>query len=104
MERFSKEECITIKEMKELLNNLGEEHDDDIIVLASDSEGNNYSPLLKGSYDIDSTYLPHLNSQWTGDLKIRKLTDELIGLGFTEEDLPEEGEENYGCIVLYPQN
>lgn len=99
---FDKNDCMTVKEMKHFLNDLGEEHEDDIIVLASTSEGMEYSPLLKGMCNVDSTFIPYKNSPWTGDLKIRKLTEELMELGFSEEDLAEEGEENYNCIVLYP--
>ena len=98
---FNKEDCMSVKEMKEFLNEIGEEHDNDIIVLSSISEGMEYSPLLKGMCNINSTFIPYKQS-WIGDLKIRKLTEDLIELGFDEDDLPEEGEENYNCIVLYP--
>jgi hypothetical protein len=59
--------------------------------MSKDGEGNYYSPL----YLIEECkYKAEYN-----DIYIKELTPELIGDGFTEEDLCEDGE---NAIVLYP--
>ena len=81
---------MTVKELKELLETC---HDDDIVIICKDGEGNSYSPLSEigeGSYEADST--------WSGEVGLRELTDEDIEQGYTEEDLLENG---VNAIVLY---
>ena len=68
---------------------------DDIVVMSKDGEGNSFSPLSdisKASYEADTT--------WSGDIGLRKLTDEDREQGYTEEDVG-QGED---CVVLWPTN
>ena len=82
-----------VKELKKLLNTF---QDSDIVIIAKDSEGNNFSPLC----DIEEGKYLAKNS-WSGDVGLRELTQELIDDGFREEDCFEDGE---NAIVLYPIN
>lgn len=82
-----------VKELKELLNQF---NDNDIVIIAKDSEGNGHSPLddiWEGKYKADST--------WFGEVGLRELTDELIESGYSEEDLLEDG---VNAIILCPIN
>jgi len=77
-----------VKELKELLNQCD---DEDIVILAKDGEGNEFSPLEElctGKYG-------------SGRVGLRGLNDELIEQGFSEEDVIEDGE---NAIILYPVN
>jgi len=81
-----------VKELKKILK----DHDDeDEVILSSDGEGNSCSPL-EGIEE--RVYVPHLESTY-----IRELTDELIKLGFSDEDLY-HGKYGFDAIVLYPVN
>lgn len=75
---------ITVKKLKEILE---KENDDDIIILSRDSEGNGFSPL-DGSYGVDN-YLPKDGYNY-GEIHIRKLTEQMLKDGYTEEDLGDE--------------
>ena len=84
---------MNVKELKEILN---EFDDNDLVVMSKDSEGNRYSPLFTTeeiSYAADST--------WSGEVGIRELTKEHIEIGYSEEDLVENG---VNAIALYPVN
>ena len=81
---------MTVKELKELLNSF---NDNDIIIMGQDSEGNGFSPLSaieKVSYEAEST--------WSGIVGIRELTPEHIEVGYSEDDLLENGVD---AIALY---
>lgn len=82
-----------VKELKELLK---EFNDNDIVIISKDSEGNRYSPLsdvAEASYEAETT--------WYREIGLRKLTEEDIKAGYTEEDVLENG---VNAIVLYPVN
>ncbi len=82
-----------VKELKKLLNQFD---DEDIVVMAKDSEGNSYSPLADiwdGKYKAECI--------WAGEVGLRELTTELIELGYSEEDILEDGE---NAIILCPTN
>jgi len=84
-----------VKELKKLLENC---NDEDMVVLSLDGEGNSYSPLdgiEERIYVPETTYL--------GSTYIKELTDELIKLGFSDEDLY-HGKYGFDAIVLYPVN
>ena len=84
-----------VKELKQLLNDYS---DNDEVILSSDVEGNNFSPL---SNIEDALYVP--DSKWSGVTYIKNLDDDLIAQGFSEEDLY-DGEDGVNAIVLYPVN
>jgi hypothetical protein len=80
-----------VKELKELLNQYD---DNDLVIMAKDSEGNGFSPLYEiedGSYKAETT--------WYGEVGLRELTSELIEAGYSEEDVLENGE---NAIILWP--
>jgi len=84
---------IDVKDLKEMLNGF---NDNDIIVMSSDEEGNNYSPLsgiFEGSYQAES--------ERSGEIGLRELKVEDIKNGYSEDDLFEDG---INAIVLYPRN
>lgn len=84
---------ITVRELKELLNNY---NDNDLVIIQKDEEGNGFSPL----YEIlDVKYVA--DTEWSGEVFLRELTQELREIGFTEEDVSESGED---AIVLVPIN
>jgi len=85
---------MNVKELKILLSKCD---DNDLVILSSDSEGNNYSPL---SEDCDECVY-EAESKWSGRSGLRELTDELISQGYSEEDLCENG---VNSICLYPMN
>ncbi len=83
----------TVGQLKHFLSKLD---DDRLIVLSSDAEGNNYSPLElieSGAYEAETA--------WRGGAYLEKLTPELIGRGFSQEDVSEDGQQ---AIFLYPVN
>lgn len=69
--------------VKDLIKVLKELPEDAIVVLSSDEEGNSYSPLA--SYNTNYMYIP--DSDWSGEIKIKELTPELIKHGYTEEEV-----------------
>ena len=84
---------MNVKELKEILNKAD---DNDLVVLASDAEGNSYSPLYNTqlcSYSLESSS--------EIEVGLRELTPELIKEGYSEDDLIEDG---VNAIVLYPTN
>ena len=52
---------MNIKELKELINDLPDDMD---IIMSSDSEGNNYSPLS----NVDPNYIYIPDNSWSGDV------------------------------------
>lgn len=68
--------------VKELIQMLKDEDQDRIIILAKDSEGNNYSPISQywaGNYIAETT--------WYGEAYLDQLTEEDIEDGYSEEDV-----------------
>ena len=81
-----------VQELIELLEN---QNPNDIVILAKDAEGNNYSPLADFSLDVyDAEY------SYT---YIRELTPELTKRGFCEKDLCGNPEAQ-NCVTLWPIN
>jgi hypothetical protein len=72
-----------VRELKEMLNELGPEDDDRLVILSKDSEGNGFSPLYTYSYasfDEDE-----------GEIGLEELTEEDIEKGYNENDLRPDG-------------
>ena len=81
--------------IKQLLKILQSEDQNREVILSSDAEGNNYSPLYccnLGNYSPDSKY--------SGQVGLEKLTEKDKKNGYTEEDILE----GKPAIVLYPTN
>ena len=69
---------------------------DRVVIMATDAEGNGYSPLSGmwvGAYRPDTT--------WSGKVGFESLTDEDRLLGYTEEDVIEDGQP---AVILCPAN
>lgn len=79
----------------ELIGKLLSFDPDDLVVLASDSEGNNFSPLYELTEDLYQE-----DSNWSGNTCPREITDELRQGGWTEEDIMP----GRPCITLWPTN
>ena len=84
--------------VSELIKALEKYNPNDIVILASDAEGNGFSPLDDMSEDM---YWPE--TAWNGSTHIRELTPELQERGFTEEDLAPK-DQSLPCITLWPVN
>lgn len=83
--------------VKELIKLLQKANPESIVIMAKDGEGNYFSPL----HDIDlenNTY--EADSTWSGEVRLKTLTDDLKKHGYTEEDVG-DGED---CVVLNPIN
>lgn len=78
--------------VKELIRELRLLNPDNIVVLASDGEGNQFSPM------DECIATNRAFNEDTGDVLYKKLTPELIKLGYTKDDVGE----GFSCIVLYP--
>jgi len=86
---------MNVKELKIILKDL---NDNDEVILSKDSEGNAYSPLADYALNI---YVP--DSKWSGEIRLKELTPELIESGYGTEDLY-DGEDGINAVVLYPTN
>jgi hypothetical protein len=86
---------MNVKQLKELLEKY---NDGDEVILSSDSEGNNFSPL-SGIEEV--IYVPE--NSWTGETHLRELSEKDILAGYTEEDLY-DGDDGVKAIVLSPIN
>jgi hypothetical protein len=84
---------MNVGELKKLLKSVD---DDRLVVMSSDSEGNNYSPLME--VDATSTYCA--DSTWSGEVSPEKLTPELIKQGWTVSDICG----GVPALVLWPTN
>jgi hypothetical protein len=80
-----------VKQLKLLLEKC---NDDDVVVLATDEEGNRFSPL--SDVEQGMTY-----SHLYGTTAIQELTEDDIAQGFTEEDVSTDPNA-LPCIILYP--
>lgn len=78
---------MTVKELKDLLLDVDE---DRVVILSMDSEGNSYSPMSK-SYG--------LNMYKDNEIGLEELTPRLEAMGYSDEDVLEEGEPS---VVFYP--
>ena len=77
--------------VRELIDLLEEKCDpDDEVIMSSDSEGNNFSPLE----DYSTSY--NYND---GEIGLKILVPIDIKNGYTEEDVMEDG---VPCIILWP--
>jgi hypothetical protein len=85
--------------VRELVEKLAELDQELEVVVSSDGEGNNFSPLDKDfgitHYEPDSTY--------SGKIGYLELNETLIELGYIEEDLLDKNNA-VPCVVLYPIN
>jgi hypothetical protein len=79
--------------VKELIKQLQQYDPYDIVILATDEEGNSFAPLDDIS---DVVYVAKYK-----ETHLRELTPELEDRGFTEEDLY-NGEDGQLAIVLWP--
>lgn len=86
---------MTVKELIEMLETV--ENKNRIVICMKDAEGNGYTPLS----DIDDQFAYRAEATWYGEVGYEKLTDELKKLGYSEEDIIEDGEP---CLVLCPLN
>lgn len=84
-----------VKEFKVLVNTWD---DEDEVIMSKDGEGNNFSPFSDCSEQI---YIP--DCTWSGEIRQRELTPELIAQGYTDEDLY-HGDNGVNAIVLWPTN
>lgn len=91
-----KDGYLRIKDLKDIIENMD---DDRVVILSSDGEGNNFSPLsseiLIGIYE---PYSPDLI--YRGEVGIEELTQEFKDIGYDEDDIL-EGER---CLTLFPIN
>lgn len=67
-----------------------------IVVMASDSEGNGYSPLA----DISSAAY-RAETTWSGEVGLETLTELDRKKGYSEEDVIDDGKP---AIILHPTN
>ncbi len=81
--------------VKDLIAALEKCDSGDLVILQSDSEGNNYSPLSGVSEDV--VYVP--DGGYYGDVYPRVLTDEEKVQGYTDEDLY-DGDKGENAVVL----
>lgn len=84
---------MTVEELIEELKQLDPKR---IVVMSSDGEGNNHSPLSDlhlCAYRPDSTY--------SGEIGPEKMTPELKEQGYTDEDIIDDGQP---AVCLYPVN
>jgi hypothetical protein len=88
-------EKIKVKDFKKLLELYNEE---DIIVMSSDGEGNNFSPFS----DMEKVIYVPIN-EYSGEIYNRELTKEMRENGWSDEDLY-DGNDGINAIVLYPIN
>jgi hypothetical protein len=86
---------LTVKQLRERLASY---HDDDVVILSRDSEGNGYSPLASLG---DGLYVPDTTSR--GEIYLPELTDELRAQGYDDEDTY-QGDDGVQAVVLYPVN
>lgn len=82
--------------VRDLIAALRQCDEDSIVVMASDSEGNSYSPLAGVS-----TAKYRAETTWSGEVGLAELTDADREQGYSEEDVIEDGE---FAVVLEPTN
>lgn len=80
---------ITVKRLIEMLE---EEDPNKVIIMSSDPEGNSFAPFHEfshQSYDEDNS-----------EVGLEKLTPSLAQMGYTKEDVKENG---LPCLVFWPR-
>ncbi len=80
---------MTVKELRDVLSSC---NDNDVVVIASDGEGNNYSTVA----DINTK-----EYNWSfqdREIGLRELTDALEKQGYGEEDLCD----GMPCVIIWP--
>jgi SpoU rRNA methylase family enzyme len=90
------EEPTTIT-VQDLIDALKECDPKAIIICSSDTEGNNYSPLL----GIDTSALFVFEGSWSGSVFLAELTPEAREAGFADEDVY-TGSDGVKAVVFYP--
>ena len=83
--------------VKELIKMLQKEDPEAVIIMSSDSEGNNYSPF--SDFGVNN-YIP--DGPHRGDVYMIELDEKDIEQGFTEEDLGPDDPEKVKALVFYP--
>lgn len=89
---------MTLNELLEQLHKIVNDdpaNGDRIVILSSDVESNDFSPL---SDDFGLMGYLEENS-WSGEICYMKLTDELIRQGLSEDQIYEDAQP---CLVLWP--
>jgi len=81
-----------VKELKVILEQCNDEDD---VLIASDSEGNSYSPLSASGIN---TCEYNWNGEYHAEIGLRALTPELLDLGYRDEDVMEGNP----CVIFYP--
>lgn len=84
--------------VKDLIKLLESQDQDRIVIVAKDSEGNDYSPL---SCVETTAYLAETTYSGQVGLELKDLTPEMIKEGFSEEDVLSDG---VPALVLVPIN
>lgn len=79
--------------VKELIDILSTADPNAVIVVSSDEEGNSY----RYAHNIDATDL-NCEGSWEVEIGLRKLTQEYIDRGYTDEDVLEDGTP---CVVIW---
>ena len=82
--------------VKQLIQELKKLPEDAVVLLSKDSEGNGYSDDVFIQVDPGLSYVKYGRDI---ELGYSKLTEQLERLGYTEEDVLEEGK---SCVVIYP--
>lgn len=100
---YNKDSYVTVKDMREALNNLDSSFDDHIVILSKDVEGNQYKVLDRdyGFIDNNCKFTPEYDRAYYGSVGFKELDDNLISSGYTEEDLSQD-EFAIDCVVIYP--
>lgn len=100
---YNKDSYVTVKELRECLNDLDSSFDDHIVILSKDVEGNQYKVLDRyyGFIDTNTKFTPEYDKAYHGNVGFKELDDNLISLGYTEEDLSQD-ESAIDCVVIYP--
>lgn len=84
--------------VKEFIALLSECDPDDIIIMATDAEGNAYN-YFDGNMNLHE--YNYMEYNYGGEIKLRKLTPELVEQGFSEEDT-DINQNGTPCVVLWP--
>jgi hypothetical protein len=85
-----------VRELIELLTELGPETLEREVILSIDSEGNGFKPMSSYSF---AAYDAECDDSWYGEIGIEELTPELEAEGYSEDDLRPNG---VPAIVLWP--
>lgn len=82
--------------VKDLLEELEDVDLEREVILQKDMEGNGYSPLESL---WDGAYRP--GTTWSGEVGLEELTPEYEKLGFSKEDVIDDGQK---AVILCPAN